>query len=399
MKAISIFSGSMGLDIGLEAAGIEVTLGVDVDLAAANTARFNRPNLPFLCADVSELSGHQLLKASGHSAVDLLVGGPPCQAFSVYGKRRGVSDARGQVIFQYIRLLKEISPRYFVMENVRGLLSMSLPGDKSHGALLRLIVSDLNQLGYHVDLYVVNSANYGAPQIRERIILIGNNVGMKSVFPAPTHSNRPEDQLIPFRTLGDALEKLIDPTCEIMDFSPRKKKYLSLVPPGGNWRMLDIETQKESMGKAWGLTGGRSAYWRKLTFEFPCPTVVTMPNHAGTSMCHPTELRPLSVAECARVQEFPDDWCFVGSTADKYRLIGNAVPVRLGQIVGQAVLALSDAVSSSEARSELRASPSYTETHLRPHVRTRSYFKNGSATTPISYYDESITQFQGRLAI
>ncbi|MHB8389237.1 MAG: DNA cytosine methyltransferase [Acidobacteriaceae bacterium] len=122
-----------------------------------------------------------------------------------------------------------------------------------------------------------------------------------------------------------------------MNFSPRKLKYLSMVPPGGNWRSLPIEIQKESMGKSWYLKGGRSAYWRKLSMDFPCPTVVTMPNHAGTSMCHPTELRALTVGEMAAVQEFPKDWSFVGSPTDKCRQIGNAVPIRLGLVAGKVV--------------------------------------------------------------
>ncbi|MBF4323300.1 DNA cytosine methyltransferase, partial [Vibrio anguillarum] len=125
--------------------------------------------------------------------------------------------------------------------------------------------------------------------------------------PQPAFSNRPEDNLPPFKTLGDAIgpgSNFIDPCPEVMDFSPRKLKYLALVPEGGNWRSMPEDIQKESMGKSWYLKGGRSAYWRKLSFAFPSPTVVTMPNHAGTSMCHPKELRAISVGEAAAIQEF-----------------------------------------------------------------------------------------------
>ncbi len=111
-----------------------------------------------------------------------------------------------------------------------------------------------------------------------------------------------------------------------------------MVPPGGNWRSLTEEMQKESMGKSWYLKGGRSAYWRKLSFGFPSPTVVTMPNHAGTSMCHPSELRAISVGEAAAIQEFPKEWIFQGTTTAKFRQIGNAVPVRLGQVAGSVIM-------------------------------------------------------------
>src|SRR5262249_47538472 len=162
--------------------------------------------------------------------------------------------------------------------------------------------------------------NYGAPQLRERLLCIGNRFDLRASFPPPEHSNRPEDGLPPFRTLRDAIgEGFVDPDPSCMNFSPRKLRYLAMVPPGGNWRSPPVAVQKESMGKAWYLKGGRSAYWRKLSFDFPCPTVVTMPNHAGTSMCHPTELRALTVGELAAIQEFPREWAFMGQAADKCR--------------------------------------------------------------------------------
>ena len=179
----------------------------------------------------------------------------------------------------------------------------------------------------------------------------------------------------------------MDSDSSMMNFSPRKLKYLAMIPPGDNWRSLPVEIQKESMGKSWYLKGGRSAYWRKLSFDFPCPTVVTMPNHAGTSMCHPTELRALTVGEMAAVQEFPVDWKFSGSPTDKCRQIGNAVPPRLGQVAGQALMALLEKADSKLSIPTAKMAPSRT-IHLRPHVRTRSYFKGGEVKHGhVSYYD------------
>ena len=138
----------------------------------------------------------------------------------------------------------------------------------------------------------------------------------------------------PWATLRNAIGDLQEETPLVLDFSPRKKSFLALVPPGSNWRSLPVELQRESMGRAWHAKGGRSGWWRRLTFDLPCPTLVTMPNHASTALCHPVETRALSLREYARIQEFPDEWEFSGTVSEQYRQVGNAVPTRLGKIAG-----------------------------------------------------------------
>jgi DNA (cytosine-5)-methyltransferase 1 len=396
----------------LEMAGFEGVICVENDPEAVETIRENRPGLPVL-GDIRQVTGDDIRAASGigDGRISLVAGGPPCQAFSVFGNRKGIEDTRGQLVFEFVRLIGELQPDTFVMENVRGLLSMPVfPKSKDgvpegvdvalteHGSLLRLVLKRFNDIGYRVDVYVVNAVNYGAPQIRERLVCVGNRHGLLSEFPAPQFSNRSEDGLPPFRTLGEAIgpsSGFEDPEQEVMDFSPRKKKYLAMVPEGGNWRSMPESLQKESMGKSWYLKGGRSAYWRKLSFAFPSPTVVTMPNHAGTSMCHPTELRAVSVAEAAAIQEFPSDWRFVGSTTAKMRQVGNAVPTRLGRIAGEVVAGLLDRIDGGEPSSDC-APPSRIE-HLRPHVRTRTFWKNGGAFAgDVSYYLNGSDQSDGR---
>lgn len=400
---ISLFSGAMGLDLGLEMAGFRTSVCVENDAEAVSTINLNRPDLPVL-GDITKVSGDDLRSEGnfGESEIALVAGGPPCQAFSVFGKRGGIEDARGRLIFQFARLISELRPHTFIMENVRGLLSMPVipPSNKQeesapdnpdyhkHGSLLRLLLSDFASMGYRVDCYVVNAVNYGAPQIRERLICIGNRHGLLSDFPPPQYSNRPEDGLPPFKTLGDAIgEGFQDPCPEVMDFSPRKLRYLAMVPPGGNWRSLPIEVQKESMGKSWYLKGGRSAYWRKLSFAFPSPTVVTMPNHAGTSMCHPTELRAISVGEAAAVQEFPPTWQFSGNTTAKFRQVGNAVPTRLGRVAGDVVKRLLARIEAGDKETAKNV-PQNRIIHLRPHVRTRTFWKDGQVYAgDVSYYE------------
>jgi DNA (cytosine-5)-methyltransferase 1 len=413
IPSISLFSGAMGLDLGMEMAGFRTAICVENSPEAIATIKLNRPGLPVM-NDICEVHGVDLLKASGleGSDVPVVVGGPPCQAFSVFGKREGIEDSRGRLVFEFVRMIKELNPHAFVMENVRGLLSMAIvPNAKgaknvehnertSHGSLLRHVLDEFGRIGYRVDCYVVNAVNYGAPQIRERLICVGNRHNLLCHFPEPQFSNRLEDELPPFRTLGDVLgDSFVDPCPEVMDFSPRKLKYLQMIPEGGNWRSMPIEVQKESMGKSWYLKGGRSAYWRKLSFAFPCPTVVTMPNHAGTSMCHPKELRAISVGEAAAVQEFPVDWKFSGKTTAKFRQVGNAVPTRLGRITGEAVKDLLERIKRADDE-HFSERIDHRIVHLRPHVRTRTFWKDGQVFAgDISYYEEAAETDQLSLSL
>jgi len=392
---VSLFSGGMGLDLGLERAGFEPLLCNEIDSMAVATIKLNRPNLPVLGCSIEEITGKQVRKESGlgRGQLDLLAGGPPCQSFSVYGNRKGIHDGRGRMLFEYLRMVDELRPKVFIMENVRGLHSMPLIPDKilsdvagsepwmaEKGSLVRELIRKFELIGYRVDGFLVNSVNYGAPQIRERLILIGNRFGLTTDFSQPSHSNRPEDGLTPFKTLRDALgPDFRDPDPSLMNFSPRKLKYLEMVPAGGNWRSLPVDVQKESMGKSWYLKGGRSATWRKLSWDFPSPTVVTMPNHASTSMCHPEELRALTVGECAAIQEFPVDWRFSGQTSDRYKQIGNAVPLKLGAVAGRCAQALLDQIESQGDRPNVAdIAPSRIE-YLRSHVRTKRYWHKGQA--------------------
>lgn len=391
---LSLFSGGMGLDIGLEKTGHFKHLAcVEKVPAFCETIRRNRDarrigprNLRVYEGDISELDPLEIMADLNlePGSLDLLAGGPPCQAFSVFGKRRGLADGRGKLILEYVRFVEAVRPRVFVMENVRGLLSMTAEENKRKGDLFRMVQDRFDGIGYRTDCFVVNSVNYGAPQIRERIFVIGNRYNVLADFPTPTHSDRPEDKLLPFATLGDAIRDKPDPDETIMQFSERKKRYLAMVPPGGNWRSLPLDIQKESMGKSFYLKGGRSAHWRKLSFEFPCPTVMTLPNHAGTSMCHPELLRPLTVGECALVQGFPPEWVFVGTPGEKYQQVGNAVPIVLGYQAGRSVIDLLEKIAliRCPASRPIRANRVI---HLRPHVRTRCWWKDGQIIDRLPY--------------
>jgi len=243
-----------------------------------------------------------------------------------------------------------------------------------------------------MDCFEVNAVNYGAPQLRERAIFIGNRYNAVVDFPDPTHHTpyagsvaqtqsslfdaaRPHPA--PWRTLGDAIGALQDAGRVLMDFSPRKKSFLRLIPPGSNWRSLPRQLQQESMGKAWHAKGGRSGWWRRLSFDLPCPTLVTMPNHAGTALCHPAEVRALTLKEYALIQEFPEDWEFCGSPSERYAQAGNAVPVRLGEVAGSVIVENLDALEVRDWQPFKKRPAAYRIIYVQSHVRTRQWYKAG----------------------
>lgn len=418
-RTISLFSGGMGLDIGLEQTGrYEVLACVEKVPAFCQTIRLNRdqgrlrPDLQVFEGDITNIDPLDVLRAVGAKPgeIDLVVGGPPCQSFSTAGKRRTTEDPRGTLLWQFLRFVEVIQPRFFLMENVRGLLSAALhhrpisqrpdkggpplAPNEEPGSVVRLFAEDLQRAPdarYHMDCFEVNCVNYGAPQIRERAIFIGNRYNAVIDFPDPTHgvpdgANDAAGQLFactndaelkPWATLRDAIGDLREASPTVLDFSPRKKKYLSMVPQGSNWRSLPIEVQKESMGKAWHAKGGRSGWWRRLTFDLPCPTLVTMPNHASTALCHPTETRALSIREYARIQEFPDEWVFAGTTAEQYAQVGNAVPTRLGSVAGNVIACELDSLAAQGWRPHDRVPANFRVVYVQSHVRTRQWFKDG----------------------
>jgi len=409
----------MGLDVGLEQTGrFQVLACVEKEKAFCETIRANQragrlhKNLKVFEQDVSSLDPSDVLNSIGvkPGELDLLVGGPPCQSFSTVGRRGTVQDPRGTLLWQFLRFVEAMKPRFFLMENVRGLLSaairhrciserpdrggQSYESDEEPGSVVRAFADDLERIEgarYHMDCFEVNAVNYGAPQLRERALFIGNRYNAIVDFPDPTHGKPdspstleqgnlfrpPSKSLLPWRTLREAIGDLKEENPVVMDFSPRKKGFLGLVPPGSNWRSLPPEVQQESMGHAWSAKGGRSGWWRRLSFDLPCPTLVTMPNHASTALCHPSELRALSLREYSRIQEFPDNWETCGTPAEQYAQIGNAVPVRLGKVAGNVLAHHLDTLADKNWKPVKQRAPAYRIVYVQSHVRTRQWYRDG----------------------
>ena len=371
LSVISLFTCGMGLDIGFEKAGFSTKYANDITKFACDTIRTNKPHIPCDEGDITDISSADILgKASlGKGEADVVIGGPPCQSFSTAGKRRGFSDKRGFALLQYLRIINDSRPKFFVFENVPGLVSaakkhvsfydrMSARGKKlgkaeKYGSLFQEIMSEFSKMrGYKIEWRILNAADYGVPQKRKRFVLIGSRIANPaSVFAAIESSAKFADPACakqlgkkPWRTLRDALDGLQDAEKEHVNF-PKWGKYLKYVPPGGCWVNLPARMQKEAMGgaadssdpKKKGKQGGRRGFYRRLSWDAPSPTLVTSPAQLGGCLCHPDEDRPLTVKEYSRLQGFPDSWNFVGSVSQKYRMIGEAVPVDLACVIAKAI--------------------------------------------------------------
>ncbi|MBQ6253767.1 MAG: DNA cytosine methyltransferase [Bacteroidales bacterium] len=348
-NAISLFSGAMGLDLGIEDAGFDIKVCVEMDRWAAETIRRNT-NIPVIEKDIKDVESEELLRVSGiePGTLDLVVGGPPCQAFSTAGKQRGFSDIRGGCLVQFIRVVADLRPRYFILENVRGILSARLnylpPEFKEYesiknnnGSVLSLVLNEVKKHGYSVSYALLNAANYGVPEKRERVVFIGH-LGDRVPIPAPSHSERGEYNTKKWVTLREAIQDLQGKDMRYIPLRPKAQRFMSLIKEGENWTSLSPETAREAMGKAYELSGGKTGFLRRLRFDEPSPTLVTSPTMPATQLCHPTDLRPLSVEEYARIQQFPDNWSFEGRIESIYKQIGNAVPIGLGKAVGEQII-------------------------------------------------------------
>lgn len=354
LNCLSFFSGAMGLDIGLEEAGFNILLACEIDNASRETIVTNDKKVG-LIGNLLNYSYEQILEYSNLSSfdeIDVIVGGPPCQAFSTAGKRMGFEDARGNVFLRYIDLILTAKPKYAVIENVRGLLSSTMTIDvddnvtntfnidfkNNSGSSLFYIIKKLELGGYQVTFNLYNSANFGTPQNRERVVIVCTKLPTPVPFLEPTHSNEPSFKLKPWRTFRDAVADLKVEKHDHVNFSEKRLHYFRMLKEGQYWKDLPLDIQPIALGNSFHLQGGKTGFFRRLAWDKPAPTVVTHPAMPATELGHPVEDRPLSVEEYKRIQQFPDEWILCGKTLDKYKQIGNAVPVGLGYAIGKTIL-------------------------------------------------------------
>ena len=405
--ALSFFSGAMGLDIGLEDSGFDIKMACEIDKHCQATIKLNHPDLP-LIGDVRGYNAEQVREISGTvgEEIALVVGGPPCQAFSTAGKRRGLNDERGHVFLDFVQLCIDLNPQYFVIENVRGLLSApmthrphkfrgddfpDLTDDEKKGGALKFVIEMIKNAGYGVSFNLYDSANYGVPQRRERVILICSRDGQIPPFIPPTHVGYAYQQNPIFhkslkewvtfeQAVGEPLTgvqkaarelvqrhrinsllQLTNPQisgklaqkanferlkkCTYGRFPESRLRFYRMLEPGQYWKNLPENLHLEALGNAFYSGGGKTGFYRRIAWVKPSPTLVTSPVQKATDLAHPEKDRPLSIEEYARIQMFRDNWKFSGPTMEVYKQIGNAVPVGLGKKLGEHIIQLLDGKS------------------------------------------------------
>ncbi len=352
MKSISLFSGAMGLDLGLVQAGIQTALSQDCDIWCCRTARANGRRI--LEGDIRDFSPEDVLREAGMERGEpfLVCGGPPCQPFSTAGRQKGIADPRGTLFRDFARMVAGIRPRFFLMENVSGLANKRIwteSGEKGQ-TVLEIVLSELQGLGYRTVHGILNAVDYGTPQFRERLIIMGSRDGEDIFLPMPTHFQMHQNAGCRWRTLRDAIGGMEDLPADCAKMSESRLAVMKLVPEGGNWRDLPPDVQRQAMKGTLDAGGGRTGCFRRLSYSEPCPTLTTSPGQKTTMLFHPSRDRVLSVEEYARVQEFPAGWIIDGKTAERYRQIGNAVPVGLGRACGEALVSAAQGTAKIACR-------------------------------------------------
>lgn len=354
--ALSVFSGAGGMDLGLESAGWSICAQIEMDHDCADTLR-GRVEAAHLdtrvieqrIEDVDPTDLRRELELR-RGQLELLAGGPPCQPFTTTGLRQGINDRRASSAFPtYLKYVSVFEPQMLWMENVDGLLSAALKHrplnergknspalgwEERKGSFLFWLLGELSQLGYSVSWGVLEAADYGVAQFRQRAFLIGVREDIGCFPPGAMFG---QQRMPPYRNLHDALAR-VKVLGAVQPLSERKRSVFRLIPPGGNWRDLPESTRRATMGAAFHATGGKSGWWRRLAWDEPAPTILGMPDHSSTALIHPDEVRCLSVNECAAVQSFPTKMSFCGRPRSQYQQIGNAVPPLLAEAVGKKLI-------------------------------------------------------------
>ncbi|VXB97750.1 DNA cytosine methyltransferase [Bacillus altitudinis] len=372
-NAISLFTGAGGLDIGIKRAGFDVKLAVEIEPTYCQTLQTNFPSLKVKQDNVMDYSRKRLYEEAGLSTdetIDLFIGGSPCQSFSTAGKRQAFEDPRGQAMLKFADLVQEVQPKVFLLENVRGLLSSALKHvpisernerplepDEKQGSAFRHLLDHFGN--YEVSVELLNAANYGVAQTRERVFIVGvrNDLNSKFSFPEPTHDKNGSKGKKKWRTLGDILNELDIQTHHHVNYSADRLKWMKMIPQGGgNWRDLrpyGEDVVREAMGGAYESGGGKVGFFRRVDIHKPAPTLLTSPIQKSTNLGHPYEDRPLSIEEYLAIQEFPEGYHVAGTLTQQYTQIGNAVPTRLAQVLGESILEMLNKIESTQELSKI----------------------------------------------
>ena len=313
LNVLGLFSGAGGLDMGFKEAGFNIIGASDIWDESQNTMKLNFPNLPFLCKDITTMKVEEILHLTNNVYPDVIVGGPPCQGFSISGDKNS-SDPRNKLFESYVRIVDGLNPKCFVFENVKGIKTMF------KGRYLKTVANSFSKIGYDIHVKVMNSSEYGVAQNRERVIIFGSRLNKKFSYPKP--SNKGVGKLKPRKNVQDAIGDLVKikhkefPNHLILNHNDIVIERYKYIPEGGKLPPPD-QLPKEIRRKNFGNT------YVRLDRKKPSPTMVPGNNAFPV---HPTLNRSLTPREAARIQSFPDDFIFSGNRKNQCILVGNAVP-------------------------------------------------------------------------
>ncbi len=339
MNVIDLFSGAGGLSYGFESAGFNVLLGIDNDAKALETFELNHKGSKSICGDITKITYEGDIKPLiGDKSIDVIIGGPPCQGMSLSGPRK-FDDPRNKLYLSYIRLVEEIKPKAFVIENVPGLVGLF------GGQIKDSIIEKFTAMGYDIQYKILCAADYGVPQNRKRVVFVGMKIG-KFQYPAPFEEkvtcsmalddlpsleNELGEEDVPYTTEpSNAYQKLMRANSASVRnhiaaaHSDKVRNIISLVPDGGNYKNLPEE-----------YINSRNFHvaWTRFASNRPAPTIDTGHRHHF----HYKYNRVPTVRECARLQSFPDDFIFLGNKTQQFRQVGNAVPPLMAQVIAESM--------------------------------------------------------------
>jgi DNA (cytosine-5)-methyltransferase 1 len=358
LTAVDLFCGAGGLSEGFRQAGFVVLAGNDLDGPAGVTFAATHRDAKFLPGPIQTYRPSDFLRAAGLKSdqLDVLIGGPPCQGFSVYNHQRGLEDERSSLYKEYLRIVEGLRPKWVVLENVTGMTSAG-----GGGAVLA-IMRGLKELGYVVGTQILKAEQFGVPQERRRIFFIANRIGAPIPWPSPSHG----DSLKRYTTVREAISDLpilrngqdrgtapyaTEPACEyqarlrgslsaatnhsasrLSEINVERMKH---IPQGGSWRDIPFDLLPAGMKKA--KRSDHTKRYGRLSWGGLASTILTKCDPHWGAFFHPTQNRAITVREAARLQSFPDWFQFEGSRTEQYIQVGNAVPPLLGRCVAAAI--------------------------------------------------------------
>ena len=315
---VEVCAGAGGLSSGFISQKFKPVLLNDSDKNCVETLKLNHPSAN-ICHDRMEN-----INFASYSNIDLLMGGLPCQSFSFAGNRKGLRDKRGNLILKFIEVVGNVTPKVFLIENVKGLMT------HNNSLTLKKILDEIAKLNqYKIYCEVLNSNDYNVPQNRHRLFIVGVHTTITKKFKFPKKQNYKP-------VLRDVLENC--PSSDGYAYKKTKYELMKLIPEDGCWTNLPADKQKAYLGKSYYSGGGKRGILKRLSMNKPLLTLLTNPSQKQTERCHPKETRPLQILEYARIQTFSDTYKFSGSKAQIYKQIGNAVPVNLAKALAQEVM-------------------------------------------------------------